>query len=46
MEDNYKYKSLRKILTSNLLKKGINNPYVLNAINSVPRHLFFRKSLR
>ena len=46
MEDNYKYKGLRKILTSNLLKKGINNPYVLNGVNSVPRHLFFRKSLR
>ena len=39
--DNYRHKGLRKKLVSSIEAKGIDDPAVLKAINSVPRHLFF-----
>ena len=38
--DNYKHKGLRKRLVDSLREKGIKSEAVLEAINSVPRHLF------
>lgn len=40
MKDSFKHKGLRKKLVETLIKKGIKDKEVLNAINSVPRHLF------
>ncbi|MCC6815850.1 MAG: protein-L-isoaspartate(D-aspartate) O-methyltransferase [Saprospiraceae bacterium] len=39
-EDNYRQKGLRRKLVEQLRKKGIHDVNVLNAINTVPRHLF------
>lgn len=41
MEDDYRHKGLRKQLTQELREKGITSQKVLQAINEVPRHLFF-----
>lgn len=41
MTDSLKLKGLRKRLVEGLHKKGIVDQNVLNAINCVPRHLFF-----
>ena len=41
MEDNYRHKGLRRQLIQLLTKKGIKDEKVLNAINKIPRHLFF-----
>ncbi|HIA11982.1 MAG TPA: protein-L-isoaspartate(D-aspartate) O-methyltransferase [Flavobacteriales bacterium] len=38
--DNYKHRGLRKRLVDSLREKGIKSEAVLEAINSVPRHLF------
>jgi protein-L-isoaspartate(D-aspartate) O-methyltransferase len=38
--DTYKHKGLRKKLVDLLASKGISDEKVLNAINSIPRHLF------
>jgi len=38
--DTYKHKGLRKKLIAELMKKGIDNELVLEAINRIPRHLF------
>lgn len=40
MQDTYRHKGLRRNLVEELKQKGITNPKVLEAINSVPRHLF------
>ena len=40
MEDNFKHKGLRQHLVNTLKSKGIENHLVLEAINSIPRHLF------
>lgn len=39
-EDTYKHKGLRKKLVEGIQAKGIKDPHVLNAINTVPRHFF------
>ena len=40
MEDSFRHRGLRKHLIDELKSKGITDFNVLNAINSVPRHLF------
>ena len=45
MEDNFKHKGRRRILVSELRKKGINNQRVLEAIENIPRHLFIDPGL-
>ncbi|MBH70594.1 MAG: protein-L-isoaspartate O-methyltransferase [Flavobacteriales bacterium] len=40
MLDSFRHKGLRKQLVDVLSKKGINNPKILEGINSIPRHLF------
>ena len=42
--DSYRHKGLRKSLVNILIKKGIFNERVLQAINTVPRHLFLDKA--
>ena len=44
MEDNYKHKGIRKQLVALLQSKGIKNLQVLQAIETVPRHLFLDSS--
>lgn len=41
LTDTHKHKGLRQKLTDILIKKGIADKKVLEAINKVPRHLFF-----
>ena len=43
MIDTSKHKGLRKKLVDKLIQKGIDSKEVLNAINSIPRHLFMDK---
>lgn len=43
-EDNYRHKGMRKILVEELKNKGISDENVLNAINTVPRHVFLDSS--
>ena len=45
MEDNFKHKGRRRILASELRKKGISNHKVLKAIENIPRHLFIDPGL-
>lgn len=40
MEDTFRHKGLRKKLVETVRSKGITDENVLNAINTVPRHLF------
>lgn len=40
MEDNYRHKGMRKKLVDEIQKKGILNEQILDAINTIPRHLF------
>lgn len=40
IEDGYKHKGLRKKLIEELMKMGISDQNVLNAMNRVPRHFF------
>lgn len=44
MKDSYRHKGLRSNLVKELQNKGINNVQVLNAIGSIPRHLFLDKA--
>ena len=44
MKDSYRHKGLRRQLVNQLIKKGITDDNVLNAIGSVPRHLFLDKA--
>jgi protein-L-isoaspartate(D-aspartate) O-methyltransferase len=45
VKDDYRHKGLRKQLVEELAKKGITSEKVLQAINRVPRHLFFDNAL-
>ncbi len=45
LKDTYKHQGQRKRLAEELNAKGIVNQAVLNAIATVPRHLFFLPSL-
>ncbi|AVI51569.1 protein-L-isoaspartate O-methyltransferase [Pukyongia salina] len=40
MKDDFKHKGMRKKLVDTLIRKGIRDKAVLEAINTVPRHLF------
>ncbi len=40
MKDTFTHQGLRKQLVATLIKKGITNQAVLDAINKIPRHLF------
>ncbi len=40
MLDSFKHKGLRRRMVDLLMEKGISDPLVLEAMNSVPRHLF------
>ena len=40
MKDTFKHKGLRQQLVNTLVSKGIKNAAVLNAIDTIPRHLF------
>ncbi|MBN2164824.1 MAG: protein-L-isoaspartate(D-aspartate) O-methyltransferase [Marinilabiliaceae bacterium] len=44
LEDTYRHKGLRARLVGELVQKGINDKEVLNAIGSIPRHLFIDRS--
>ncbi len=44
-EDSYKQRGLRQKLVKKLAEKGIKNERVLDAINKVPRHVFFENAL-
>lgn len=44
-EDSYKLRGLRQKLVKKLAEKGIRNEAVLDAINRVPRHVFFENAL-
>ena len=44
MKDTFKHKGLRKQLVATLVAKGITNTAVLDAIGSIPRHLFMDSS--
>ena len=43
-EDNYRHKGMRKSLVEELKNKGISDENVLNAINTIPRHVFLDSS--
>jgi protein-L-isoaspartate(D-aspartate) O-methyltransferase len=42
--DSYRHQGLRKLLVQNIQKKGISDPQVLSAMETVPRHFFFDSS--
>ncbi len=44
MEDTFRHKGLRRKLVETVRSKGITDENVLNAINTVPRHLFMDSS--
>jgi|TARA_B110000495_G_scaffold135548_1_gene118718 protein-L-isoaspartate(D-aspartate) O-methyltransferase len=44
LKDTFKHKGLRKQLVATLVSKGITNSAVLDAIGSIPRHLFMDSS--
>ena len=45
MEDNFKFQGRRRILASELKKKGIVNKQIIKSIESIPRHLFIDPGL-
>ena len=45
IDDSYKLRGLRQKLVKKLAEKGIKNDAVLEAINKVPRHVFFENAL-
>ena len=45
LEDTYRHKGLRKKLVDSLRTKGITDEKVLEAINTIPRHLFLDSAL-
>ncbi|MEK6783446.1 MAG: protein-L-isoaspartate(D-aspartate) O-methyltransferase [Bacteroidota bacterium] len=45
VEDNYKQRGLRNRLVKKLIAKGITDNRVLEAVNKVPRHVFFDDAL-
>lgn len=44
MKDSYRHQGLRSNLVKELINKGISNEAVLDAIGSIPRHLFLDKA--
>jgi len=44
INDTLRHKGMRKKLVDTLKIKGIRNPYILEAINAVPRHLFMEST--
>ena len=44
MTDTYKHKGLRKQLVDTIRHKGISDPEVLRAMETIPRHYFFESS--
>ena len=44
MVDTYRHKGLRKRLVTSISKKGISDQRILDAIDSIPRHLFLDSS--
>jgi protein-L-isoaspartate(D-aspartate) O-methyltransferase len=44
IEDSYRHKGMRRNLVIELVKKGIKDKKVLDAIQSVPRHYFFERA--
>ena len=44
MVDSYRHKGMRKKLVESISKKGITSELILNAINTIPRHLFLDSS--
>lgn len=44
MTDSFRHKGLRKKLVETIARKGISDPNVLEAMEKVPRHLFFESS--
>jgi protein-L-isoaspartate(D-aspartate) O-methyltransferase len=44
MEDSYRHKGLRKQLVAEIRRKGISDERVLQAIGTIPRHLFLDSS--
>jgi len=44
MVDSYRHKGMRKKLVESIRKKGITSEIILNAINTIPRHLFLDSS--
>jgi len=44
LEDTFKHRGLRRQLIQELRQKGIRDEKVLEAINQIPRHLFFLKN--
>jgi len=44
MEDSFRHKGLRKKLAEEVKKKGIKDERIINAINTIPRHLFMDSS--
>ena len=44
IEDNYRQRGMRRALIKTLKRKGISDPKVLNALEKVPRHVFFDKA--
>jgi protein-L-isoaspartate(D-aspartate) O-methyltransferase len=44
-EDSYRQRGLRQKLVKKLKEKGVKNERVLDAINKVPRHVFFENAL-
>ena len=45
VEDNFKFQGRRKLLVSELKKKGIVNKKIIKSIESIPRHLFIDPGL-
>ena len=45
LEDSYIHKGQRKSLIDLLKRKGITDPAVLEAMNTLPRHFFFDSAL-
>lgn len=45
LEDSAQYQKLRKVLSGLLQTKGVSDPAVLRAIETVPRHFFFDPAL-
>lgn len=41
IQDTYKHKGMRRTLVRKISEKGIRDPNVLEAVNRVPRHVFF-----
>ncbi len=45
VEDNFKFQGRRRLLASELKKKGIVNKQIIKSIESIPRHLFIDPGL-